>query len=81
MMADVQTKLAAAGTFSRTGGTATELAGTAAGKIEKLGRGFKSVTIEIGGIIASAIQPVISWLQKMFDKFNSPVKTFPCLHY
>lgn len=50
--------------------TANEQAETAGGQIEKLKRTFKGLTIEVGGVIAETIQPVIKWFSEMMETFK-----------
>lgn len=50
--------------------TQEELAGTAAGKLERLGRSLKSVTMEIGGMATEAILPAVNTVKEMIEWFN-----------
>jgi hypothetical protein len=51
--------------------TQTEFAETAAGKLERLGRAFKFMGTEIGGIVATAIMPFIQQIQKAVEWFKA----------
>lgn len=51
--------------------TQQELAETASGKLEKLGRSLRSLNVELGGIVASAIQPVVNYVAQAVASFNS----------
>lgn len=56
-----------------TGGwqTQMEIANTASGRLERLGRSFKFISTEIGGMVAKAILPFVERIQNLIDWIKS----------